>query len=82
MTSLWEARDLAERYLSAGLPRRWRHVQAVGTHAEDVALRLALEDGVLAAAAWLHDIGYGPELVATGFHPLDGRTFPADGRRG
>lgn len=27
---------------------------------------------VLAAAAWLHDIGYAPELILTGFHPLDG----------
>lgn len=24
------------------------------------------------AAAWLHDIGYAPELRQTGFHPLDG----------
>jgi hypothetical protein len=23
-------------------------------------------------AAWLHDIGYNPELAATAFHPLDG----------
>jgi hypothetical protein len=27
---------------------------------------------VLAAAAWLHDIGYARDLAATGFHPLDG----------
>src|SRR6266516_1301855 len=27
---------------------------------------------LLEAAAWLHDIGYAPELVVTGFHPLDG----------
>ena len=26
----------------------------------------------LVAAAYLHDIGYAPELAATGFHPLDG----------
>jgi hypothetical protein len=29
----------------------------------------------LAAAAWLHDIGYGMAVVATGFHPLDGARF-------
>jgi hypothetical protein len=29
----------------------------------------------LVAAAWLHDIGYAPELVETGFHPLDGARF-------
>jgi hypothetical protein len=30
---------------------------------------------VLAAAAWLHDIGYAPGLAATGFHPLDGARY-------
>jgi hypothetical protein len=29
----------------------------------------------LAAAAWLHDIGYAPDLVETGFHPLDGARY-------
>jgi hypothetical protein len=32
---------------------------------------LSLPDD-LVAAAWLHDIGYAPELAKTGFHPLDG----------
>lgn len=27
---------------------------------------------LLAAAAWLHDIGYAPAIVDTGFHSLDG----------
>ena len=27
---------------------------------------------MLVAAAYLHDVGYAPELVVTGFHPLDG----------
>jgi HD superfamily phosphodiesterase len=27
---------------------------------------------LLGASAWLHDIGYAPALVVTGFHPLDG----------
>lgn len=27
---------------------------------------------MLVSAAWLHDVGYAPELRATGFHPLDG----------
>jgi HD superfamily phosphodiesterase len=38
-------------------------------------LTLAVEDDqapLLAAAAWLHDIGYAPVLKTTGFHPLDG----------
>lgn len=29
----------------------------------------------MVAAALLHDIGYSPELVVTGFHPLDGATY-------
>ncbi len=27
------------------------------------------------ASAWLHDIGYSPELATTGFHPLDGARY-------
>jgi hypothetical protein len=30
---------------------------------------------VLAAAAILHDVGYAPEVVRTGFHPLDGALY-------
>ena len=39
-----------------------------------VATTLSLPDD-LVAAAWLHDIGYAPGLVQTGFHPLDGARF-------
>jgi HD domain len=67
-----DSRALAERCL-AELPRRWRHVQGVGHRAEHVAEALRLPDGALVAAAWLHDIGYGP--ADTGFHPLDGARF-------
>ncbi len=35
---------------------------------------------MLEAAAWLHDIGYSPELAATGFHPLDGARYLRDVR--
>ncbi|MFF0177015.1 DNA methyltransferase family protein [Micromonospora profundi] len=31
-----------------------------------------LASGSPAPAAWLHDIGYAPEIVDTGFHALDG----------
>ncbi len=43
-----------------------------------MARQAALAAGVvddpdlLVAAAWLHDIGYSPDLVRTGFHPIDG----------
>jgi hypothetical protein len=33
---------------------------------------------LLEAAAWLHDIGYSPDLVKTGFHPLDGARYLRD----
>jgi putative nucleotidyltransferase with HDIG domain len=56
------------------LPRRWRHVQLVAAQAEQVAKALSLPDD-LVAAAWLHDIGYAPELAQTGFHPLDGARY-------
>ena len=61
--------------LADPLPRRWRHVQATAA----AAVRLSTLPGVcgslLVAAAWLHDIGYAPDLVDTGFHPLDGGRF-------
>ena len=70
------ARSTAEKLLADALPVRWAHVRAVGAKAEDVACRIGLFDGAdhrsLVAAAWLHDIGYSPGLVDTGFHPLDG----------
>jgi hypothetical protein len=67
------ARSHAERLL-APLGARWVHVQAVAEQAARVGVVLlpAHERGVLVAAAWLHDVGYAPALVSTGFHPLDG----------
>lgn len=71
-----EAEALAERYLAALLPIRWRHVKGVGRKAAGFAPSLDGEDGgVLESAAWLHDIGYSPAIVDTGFHPLDGARF-------
>jgi hypothetical protein len=69
-----QARNLAQRYLADALPRRWIHVQAVGTKAVQVggALLHDHDASVLVAAAWLHDLGYAPDLVVTGLHPLDG----------
>lgn len=65
------ARRLAGLHLSGTLPRRWAHVQGVGARASDLCGQI--EDGaLLAAAAWLHDVGYAPALARTRFHPLDG----------
>jgi hypothetical protein len=58
------AEDLAEPRLAASLPRRWQHVRSVGRRARWVAKTLDLPDE-LVAAAWLHDIGYAPQLVDT-----------------
>ena len=66
--------EVAAAKLAAALPRRWRHVRSVARRARWVAEKLSLSDD-LVAAAWLHDIGYAPELVETGFHPLDGARY-------
>src|SRR5574341_349307 len=67
-----EPAELARSVL-ASLDDRWRHVQAVADLAARIAMVVPAADrAVLVAAAWLHDIGYGPGLRVTGFHPLDG----------
>jgi hypothetical protein len=30
---------------------------------------------LLMTAAWLHDVGYSPDVAVTGFHPLDGALY-------
>src|SRR5215469_17191912 len=69
-----EAAELARTMLAEASPRRWRHVRSVARRARWVAKELSLSDD-LVAAAWLHDIGYAPELAETGFHPLDGARY-------
>ncbi len=69
-----EAAQLAEMKLAEPLPRRWRHVRSVARRARWVSKQLALSED-LVAAAWLHDIGYAPDLAETGFHPLDGARY-------
>jgi HD superfamily phosphodiesterase len=69
-----DAARLAESKLAGPLPRRWRHVRSVARRARWAAKELSLSDD-LVAAAWLHDIGYAPDLAETGFHPLDGAAF-------
>jgi HD domain len=62
--------------LLAPLGDRWLHVQGVVKTARWVGEVLNEEDrSYLIAAAYLHDIGYGPSLVHTGFHPLDGARY-------
>ncbi len=68
---------LARRHLEVALPQRWSHVEAVATKAARLAeMLLADADAeALKAAAWLHDLGYAPDIRDTGFHPLDGAVW-------
>jgi putative nucleotidyltransferase with HDIG domain len=66
--------DLARSLLEVALPRRWAHSQGVGHQAVRIA-PVVDTPAVLAAAAILHDIGYAPDLVDTGFHPVDGARY-------
>jgi hypothetical protein len=69
-----DAAKLARMMLAEALPRRWRHVRSVARRARWAARKLSLP-GDLVMAAWLHDVGYAPEAVDTGFHPLDGARY-------
>ncbi|MFF3977076.1 HD domain-containing protein [Streptomyces sp. NPDC001828] len=70
-----EAAELAESLLPP-LGNRWLHTQAVAARAREVSAAVPEDErDLLVAAAWLHDLGYAPELRETGFHPLDGARY-------
>ena len=79
MTTLasW-AQQLARALLQESLPRRWAHVQGVAARAHSLAAVLGADADLLEAAAWLHDIGYAPDLNVTGLHALDGARYLRD----
>lgn len=69
---------LATRLLQ-GLATRLDHSAAVAAQIDRVAG--LVEPGWRSAAgdaAWLHDVGYNPDLARTGFHPLDGARWLRD----
>jgi hypothetical protein len=72
------AEETARTILQVPLPRRWAHTQGVATQARTLESILDKDADRLVAAAWLHDIGYAPDLVDTGFHPLDGARYLSD----
>lgn len=75
-TNADRARRIAEDLLADALPRRWAHTIGVAAAAADLADVLAPKNtDTIVAAAWLHDIGYAPRLINTGFHPLDGAAY-------
>jgi len=76
-SSAWAER-LARTLLERSLPRRWAHVQGVAARACTLAPALGTNGELLEAAAWLHDIGYLPELARTGLHGLDGARYLRD----
>lgn len=78
MDQIERARDLARLLLAESIPRRWAHSQGVGGKAESVAHLLGEDANALVAAAWLHDVGYAPDLVDTGMHQLDGARYLRD----
>jgi len=60
----------------ARLGDRWDHTREVAACALSKAAAVPDEDRrLLVDAAWLHDIGYSPEVYRTGFHPLDGARY-------
>lgn len=68
---------LAYELVGANRPR-WDHLSSVGRCAEELAARSDLVTLDVVLAAWLHDVGYGPKVKASGFHPLDGARFLRD----
>ena len=72
------AQSLARTLLADALPRRWAHVQGVAARARSLAPAVGADAGLLEAAAWLHDIGYLPDLAETGLHGLDGARYLRD----
>ncbi|WP_433230906.1 HD domain-containing protein [Actinomadura formosensis] len=76
-TAMW-ARKIARQHLEESLPRRWAHTKGVAGQARSLAPLLGCQADLLEGAAWLHDIGYAPDLVETGFHPLDGARYLRD----
>jgi hypothetical protein len=66
----WSAAE-AERLGAVGT--RWQHSRAAAERAREIAATVAACDrSTLISAAYLHDIGYSPELDVYGFHPVDG----------
>jgi len=75
--SEWAA-QIARKLLQDQLPVRWAHTRRVAAQARCLSPILGEDADLLEAAAWLHDIGYSPDLAITGFHPLDGARYLRD----
>jgi putative nucleotidyltransferase with HDIG domain len=71
------AEQIARLHLQVALPRRWIHVEAVARKAAQLGNMLfaGADADILKAAAWLHDVGYAPDICDIDFHPLDGAVW-------
>lgn len=71
--ALGAALRLSSRLLQ-DMPERLAHCRAAAAQALDTAGRLLhpADAESVAVAAMVHDIGYSPHVVRTGYHPLDG----------
>ncbi len=67
--------EVAQSHLESALPRRWSHTKGVASRADSLSGILRDDYDLVRAAAILHDVGYAPELAATGFHALDGARY-------
>lgn len=74
MSMITWAFDVAREKLEA-LSRRWAHVQGAARQARAIRTLAGPDAELLEAAAILHDVGYAPDLVRVGFHPLDGAVY-------
>lgn len=72
---LTRAHAVVEEELARSLPLRYAHSRGVAQRATELASVVGNDADLLASAAVLHDVGYAPRLVVTGFHPLDGARF-------
>jgi hypothetical protein len=73
-----DAAGIADRLLH-GVGTRLAHSASVARQVNRVRHLLdGRWEAVITDAAWLHDIGYGPQIVRTGFHPLDGARWLRD----
>ena len=75
------AEQLARALLKEPLPRRWAHSQGVAARARSLTPVLGTDADLLEAAAWLHDVGYAPDLAVTGLHQLDGARYLRDAQQ-
>jgi hypothetical protein len=67
--------EVARSNLAEALPRRWSHVEGVIRFAREIAGAYGEDGDLLIAAAALHDVGWAPPHVRSGFPALDAARY-------